>query len=128
MVDVRRGDHNYGIGVVEDHAVANAGLRQILSVDPSLVIVAAAPTVADLLSETTDLDLAILDLRLPDGSSPVTNVEQLRKAGIKPWCSPPPTNASWSARTGGQAYLVSSESPSVKRLWRRRFETWRKAG
>ena len=73
----------YRIGVVEDHAVAVAGLRQILSADPSLVIVAAAATVADLLADTTDLDLAILDLRLPDGSSPITNVEQLRDEGVE---------------------------------------------
>ena len=76
-------DRTHRIGVVEDHAVAVAGLRQILSADPSLVIVAAAATVADLLADTTDLDLAILDLRLPDGSSPITNVEQLRNEGIE---------------------------------------------
>jgi len=76
-------DRTHRIGVVEDHAVAVAGLRQILSADPSLVIVAAAATVADLLADTTDLDLTILDLRLPDGSSPITNVDQLRNEGIE---------------------------------------------
>ncbi|NMN95082.1 response regulator transcription factor [Antrihabitans stalactiti] len=71
------------IGVVEDHAVAVAGLRQILADEPDLMIVAAATTVSELLAITTDLDLAMLDLRLPDGSSPIANVEQLRRAGIE---------------------------------------------
>ena len=71
------------IGVVEDHAVAVSGLRHILTNEPNLTIVAAAPTVAELLAVTAQLDLVVLDLRLPDGSSPIANVEQLRAAGIE---------------------------------------------
>src|SRR5690606_3505516 len=70
------------IGVVEDHRVTIAGLRQILAEEPSVRIVADAPSVPELLAITDDLDLVILDLRLPDGSSPATNVQQLRAAGI----------------------------------------------
>jgi len=71
------------IGVVEDHRVTIAGLRQILAEEPSVRIVADAPSVPELLAITDDLDLVILDLRLPDGSSPATNVQQLRAAGIE---------------------------------------------
>ncbi|WP_328439988.1 response regulator transcription factor [Nocardia puris] len=71
------------IGVVEDHRVTIAGLRQILAGEADLEIVADAPSVAELLAVTDQLDLVILDLRLPDGSSPIANVERLRRAGIE---------------------------------------------
>ncbi|WP_181063640.1 response regulator [Nocardia nova] len=73
----------YRIGIVEDHQVTIVGLRQILACEPSITITAAAPSVPELLAITTELDLVVLDLRLPDGSSPATNIEQLRSAGIE---------------------------------------------
>lgn len=51
------------IGVVEDHRVTIAGLRQILAGDADLGIVATAPSVSELLSITTDLVLVVLDRR-----------------------------------------------------------------
>ncbi|MXP20168.1 response regulator [Gordonia sp. HNM0687] len=75
-------DSSRRIGVVEDHAVTVAGIRALLEPYPELAIIAAAPSVAELLAETTDLDLVILDLRLPDGSSPAANVADLGAAGI----------------------------------------------
>lgn len=75
--DVRR------IGVVEDHQVTITGLRQVLASEPSVEIVATAASVPELLGITTDLALAVLDLRLPDGSTPAANIEQLRAAGIE---------------------------------------------
>lgn len=70
------------IGCVEDHQAVAIGLAAILSEQPDLSVVAMAPTVPTLLDQTTDLDLAILDLRLADGSSPRANVELLRENGI----------------------------------------------
>ncbi len=70
------------IGCVEDHQAVAVGLAAILSEQPDLTVVAMAPTVPALLQQTKDLDLAILDLRLPDGSSPRANVELLREHGI----------------------------------------------
>lgn len=71
------------IGVVEDHRVTIAGLRQVLADESSVRIVATAPSVAELLAITADLALVVLDLRLPDGSTPAANIEQLRAAGIE---------------------------------------------
>ncbi|WP_305780310.1 response regulator [Nocardia nova] len=71
------------IGIVEDHQVTVAGLRQVLAGEPSIAIVAAAASVPDLLGITAELDLVVLDLRLPDGSSPAANIERLRSAGIE---------------------------------------------
>lgn len=70
------------VGIVEDHCLTITGLRQVLAAEPGLELVADAPTVTELLALTSDLDLVVLDLRLPDGSSPADNVEQLRRVGI----------------------------------------------
>ncbi|CCF63652.1 putative two-component system response regulator, LuxR family [Nocardia cyriacigeorgica GUH-2] len=70
------------IGYVEDHQAMAVGLAAVLSEQPDLSVVAMAPTVSELLAQSTDLDLAILDLRLADGSSPRANVETLRQHGI----------------------------------------------
>ena len=71
------------IGIVEDHESVVMGMAAMLSDEPDLDLVATASTVAELLGATVDLDLAILDLRLVDGSSPKSNVETLRGAGIE---------------------------------------------
>ncbi|WP_438803979.1 hypothetical protein [Nocardia cyriacigeorgica] len=51
------------IGYVEDHQAMAVGLAAVLSEQPDLSVVAMAPTVGELLAQSTDLDLAILDLR-----------------------------------------------------------------
>jgi DNA-binding NarL/FixJ family response regulator len=71
------------VGIVEDHESVVMGLEAMLADQPDLVIVASAPTVPELLTLGVDLDLVILDLRLSDGSSPKSNVEQLRAAGLE---------------------------------------------
>lgn len=71
------------IGVVEDHESVVMGLEAMLSGHPTLTIAASAPTVPELLAGGRELDLVILDLRLADGSSPTSNVEQLRDAGLE---------------------------------------------
>lgn len=71
------------IGVVEDHESVVLGLGAMLAAEPDLELACAAPTVQELLARNVRLDLAILDLRLEDGSSPKSNVEQLRAAGLE---------------------------------------------
>ena len=71
------------IGVVEDHDSVVLGLGAMLAAEPDLELACAAPTVQELLARNVRLDLAILDLRLEDGSSPKSNVEQLRVAGLE---------------------------------------------
>lgn len=71
------------IGIVEDHESVVMGLEAMLADQPDLVIAATAATVPELLAREVRLDLVILDLRLTDGSSPRTNVEQLRAAGLE---------------------------------------------
>lgn len=68
---------------MEDHETQVYGIKAILSETEDMELVAAGSTVDQLLAITTELDLAVLDLRLGDGSSPGTNVERLRGAGIE---------------------------------------------
>ncbi|WP_433574154.1 response regulator transcription factor [Nocardia brasiliensis] len=70
------------IGIVEPHQATAIGLAAILSEQPDMSVVAIAPTVPDLLTQTTDMHLAVTALRLPDGSSPAVNVELLRSNDI----------------------------------------------
>ena len=84
------------IGVVDDHPSIVAGLRATLNEQPDLHFVAGAATVPELLQQTHELDLVVLDLRLEDGSSPQANVEALLDVGI-------PAIAYTS---GDEAYLV----------------------
>lgn len=70
------------IGIVEDHETQVLGVESVLQKTSDLRLVASAATVAELLHQTTELDLCVLDLRLADGSTPRSNVAQLRAAGI----------------------------------------------
>lgn len=71
------------IGLVEDHESVAIGLSTMLSREPDLEVIAMASTVADLLRQTSDLDLVVLDLRLADGSSPEDNVRTVRARDIE---------------------------------------------
>lgn len=65
------------IGVVGDHPATVLGLTSILNVVPSLHVVAAAPTAADLIDDADAFDVVVLDLHLEDGSTPQQNLEVL---------------------------------------------------
>ncbi|MEU2258530.1 LuxR C-terminal-related transcriptional regulator [Nocardia xishanensis] len=87
IASVPRSDRNDNarlrIGMVDIHESQIYGLRAILAETTDLSLVAASGTVGELLAITTDLDLVVLDLQLSDGSTPRTNVERLRAAGIE---------------------------------------------
>jgi two-component system, NarL family, response regulator DevR len=59
-----------GVFLVDDHEVVRTGLRALLEADRSIDVVGEAGTVADALARipATKPDVAILDVRLPDGS------------------------------------------------------------
>jgi two-component system, NarL family, response regulator DevR len=56
--------------LVDDHEVVRRGLAELLGSDPELCVVGEAATVAESLSRipATRPDVAVLDIRLPDGS------------------------------------------------------------
>lgn len=63
------------VGLVEDHESVAIGVSVMLEDEPDLELVCIATTVSEMLAQNVALDLAILDLRLADGSSPKSNVE-----------------------------------------------------
>jgi DNA-binding NarL/FixJ family response regulator len=66
------------IGVVEDFATTRRGLVTIINQADGLSVVADAPTVPKLVDQGEPIDLALLDLRLSDDSTPRGNIELLR--------------------------------------------------
>lgn len=56
--------------VVDDHDVVRRGVNRLLSVDPSIEIVGEASDTAEAVDRVPDAhpDVAVLDVRLPDGS------------------------------------------------------------
>jgi len=60
------------IMLVDDHPVVRQGLRQMLSVEPDIRVVAEAATARDALNllaaDTAGVDMVLLDLNLPDSS------------------------------------------------------------
>lgn len=71
------------VGLVEDHESVALGLQAMLADEPDLELVCMVATVGELLAQQQNLDLVVLDLRLGDGSSPRSNVEQLHAAGAR---------------------------------------------
>ncbi|MBG0565867.1 response regulator transcription factor [Actinoplanes aureus] len=53
--------------VADDHPIVLAGLSALVESDPGLELVAAVRSAAEALAVTAGADIAVLDLRLPDG-------------------------------------------------------------
>ncbi|GAA3952874.1 two-component system response regulator MnoR [Gordonia caeni] len=70
------------VGMVDDHRAPVWGIERILERQDDLSLVASGTTVTELLEQTTDLDVVILDLRLGDGTTPRENVARLAERGI----------------------------------------------
>ncbi|GAC66281.1 response regulator transcription factor [Gordonia soli] len=70
------------IGMVDDHPSPIWGIEGLLRHHDDLDLRASAATVGDLLAQTTELDVVILDLRLKDGTTPRENVTTLSEYGI----------------------------------------------
>jgi DNA-binding NarL/FixJ family response regulator len=68
--------------LIEDHAVVELGLRQLLGTVEGWELATVARSLRELNLPTLTVDLALLDLRLDDGSSPGDNVTALQSAGI----------------------------------------------
>jgi DNA-binding NarL/FixJ family response regulator len=66
------------IGVVEDFATTRRGLVTIINQAAGMSVVADSPTVPKLVDQGAPIDLALLDLRLSDDSTPRSNIELLR--------------------------------------------------
>ncbi|MFM9377471.1 DNA-binding response regulator [Gordonia sp. VNK21] len=71
------------VGMVDDHRSPVWGVERILQDVTDLELAASAATVGELLTQTTELDVVLLDLRLGDGTTPMENVSRLGEHGIR---------------------------------------------
>lgn len=71
------------LALVDDHAIVEVAFRAALADVAAVEFVGFAPTVHDLLEDGIDAELVVLDLRLADGSSPISNVSALRERGMR---------------------------------------------
>ncbi len=74
----------YRVALVDDHEIVARGFADVFGSLPGIEVVATAATVSELLKSpaaANGIDLAILDLRLADGSDVARNVRRLRTAG-----------------------------------------------
>ncbi|WP_020107865.1 DNA-binding response regulator [Nocardia sp. 348MFTsu5.1] len=72
----------YRVGVVEHFESLLKGLQTVIEESDGMVFAAGGATVDDLLAETSDLDVALLNLRLDDKSCPAHNAQKLHAHNI----------------------------------------------
>ena len=71
------------VALIDDHAIVEVALHAALADIVSVEFLGVSPTVPELLAEHGDAEIVVLDLRLGDGSSPITNVGALRERGMR---------------------------------------------
>jgi DNA-binding NarL/FixJ family response regulator len=77
-------DDVIAVAIIDDDRMLTESLRGWFGAMRGLRLAAVAATVGDLLvAGTAGLDVAVLDLRLKDGSDPAGNVTRLRRAGLR---------------------------------------------
>lgn len=104
------------VGMVDDHAAVILGVSAMLRARNDLSMVVAASTVADLLRDSTALDVVLLDLSLSDGSSPAENLRRLAPLGIPVIAytsGENPTLVRQAARNNIAGMIRKSEPPGV---------------
>jgi two-component system, NarL family, response regulator DevR len=69
MASVTAGPERIGVFLLDDHEIVRRGLRQILTAESDIVVVGDDGTAKSALPRILDLrpDVAVLDVRLPDG-------------------------------------------------------------
>jgi len=69
--------------LIDDHELVALAVQEAVTRTEGVEFLGSAPTVPDLLAAHPAFEVAILDLRLADGSSPVANVERLDALGAR---------------------------------------------
>ena len=99
------------VGVVDDHDLLVAGVRALLSTQNSPArFIAGAATVPGLLRTRHQLDVALLDVRLHDGSSAEENIRTLDKYGFAVLL--------YADRSHREAAPILARSPARGLVWK----------
>ncbi|MGO4103544.1 response regulator [Leifsonia sp. YAF41] len=109
----------YRVALIDDHEIVARGFADLFSTLPEIEVVATVDSVSALLDSLAPgerLDLAILDLRLADGSMVASNVDRLRERGIDVLAFTGGDDAQlmrFAARSGVLGVVRKSESTAV---------------
>lgn len=103
--------------LADDHAVVRTGYRRLLDAEPDLEVVAEAASAAEAYAATLDreIDVAVVDLNLGDGSGieamkrMLARQPQLRVLVFSMYDSP--AHATQALRAGALGYLTKSSDP-----------------
>jgi len=71
------------VAIIDNDKLVPAGLRALLADTGDIQLVHTATTVSEHLAAEPDADVALLDLRLEDGTEAAANVAKLRRHGIR---------------------------------------------
>ncbi|MCW2905517.1 MAG: two component transcriptional regulator, LuxR family, partial [Actinomycetia bacterium] len=69
MNESAAGQRRIGVFLLDDHEIVRRGVKELLEVEPDIVVVGEAGTAESALARIPALqpDVAVLDVRLPDG-------------------------------------------------------------
>lgn len=104
------------VGLVDDHPLFGVAIARLLETADDLQWVGATATVDELFTNDPDIDVAILDLRLADGTTPHDNVTCIRERGVKVLVftsGEHPELLRSAARAGALGIVLKSESPAT---------------
>ncbi len=75
------GDRRIGVFLLDDHEIVRRGVRDLLEAEPDITVVGEAGTEASALARIPALrpDVAVLDVRLPDGDGVSVCRERCRR-------------------------------------------------
>lgn len=110
------GARAWRIALVDDHPLYDLAMRQLIEAATDLQWCGTRPTVSDLLRDLPNVDIAVLDLRLADGTTPYDNVCRLRDAGIRVLVytsGEHPELLLSAARANALGVVLKSEEPAV---------------
>lgn len=108
----------YRVALIDDHEIVARGFAALFSSIPGIEVAASVSTVAELLESSSridPIDLAILDLRLADGSGVHDNVERLREADVEvlAFTAGDDANAMRAAARAGVLGIVRKSEPAA---------------
>lgn len=105
------------LAIVDSHPTVRAGLQALLSNVADITIVANESRAPEVLVQTTNIDVAILGLGLPDGKSVKIAVKMLRSTGaaVIAYAGADSSDVLREARAAG-AVRVVQKSESIDRL------------
>lgn len=104
------------VGIVEGHPAMLFGVATILDRSGGIRVVARGDTAASVATQARRLDVILLDLALPDGSTPAENLRTLESLGASVIAFTPgdrPQRLREAARAGAAGMISTFDAPEA---------------